>query len=537
MSTSTPLAQPLTRPTLGRRQFLFGGAALALAACTSSSKGSTGTTTAGATETASHTTEASGCYSITSDTGAATLQEVLADASVHTEGFNLLWIPPTLTGTKFDLSLAASTVQFFDGAATDTIGYNGASFWGPTLIMRKGDTVGLTVANALDEEITTHWHGLHLPAEMDGGPMQPIAAGCTWAAAFEVMNNAATYWYHPHAHELTWKQLNQGAGGFIIVQDDDEDALALPRTYGVDDIPLILTSRKFGSDNAIETDGIYGDHMLTNGTLSAEVNLPAQLVRFRILNGEIERVYNLGFGDDRTFHVITTDGGLVDTPVPVTRLLMAPGERYEIVVDLGGDAAGSAVEFKAYNGGQPFGFPGGEPGTTGAFGSLLNDTTFDILRINVIAAKANGITALPATLATNALWSAPDATNDRTIRITDTGPGSPFTFNDAGYDMTTINETVVLDTVEKWSIQNGAVFSHSFHIHDVQFSIVSRSTGEVRDYEKGWKDTLYIFTNETVEFVAKFDDFASDDHPFMYHCHMANHEDEGLMGQFLVVEA
>jgi bilirubin oxidase len=168
----------------------------------------------------------------------------------------------------------------------------------------------VTVANALDEEITTHWHGLHLPAEMDGGPMQVIDAGCTWSATFEVMNNAATYWYHPHAHELTWKQLNQGAGGFIIVQDDEEAALALPRTYGVDDIPLILTSRKFDGDNAIETTGIYGDHMLTNGTLAAEVNLPAQLVRLRILNGEIERTYNLGFGDDRTFHVITTDGGL-----------------------------------------------------------------------------------------------------------------------------------------------------------------------------------------------------------------------------------
>ena len=112
---------PLTRPTLGRRQFLFGGAALALAACASSSKDSTGTTIAGAAETAPHTTDANACYTITSDTGAAALQEVLADASVSTEGFNLLWIPPTLTGTKFDLSLAASSVQFFDGAPTATI--------------------------------------------------------------------------------------------------------------------------------------------------------------------------------------------------------------------------------------------------------------------------------------------------------------------------------------------------------------------------------------------------------------------------------
>jgi bilirubin oxidase len=523
---------PLTRPTLGRRQFLFGGAALALAACTSKS-GGTGSTSG---STAAHTTDANACYRLTTDTSAATLQEVAANSTVSTEGFNLLWIPPTLTGKKFDLSLAPASEQFFDGAATSTIGYNGAAFWGPTLVMTKGDTVGITVTNALTEDTTTHWHGMHLPAEMDGGPMQVIGAGCSWSATFEVMNKASTYWYHPHAHELTWKQLNLGAGGFIIVQDPEESALPLPRTYGVDDIPLILTSRKFLDDNAIDTEGIYGDHMLTNGTMSAEVNLPAQLVRFRILNGEIERAYTLGFADDRAFWVIGTDGGLVDAPVEVTRLTMVPGERYEILVDLGADPVGSAITMQSFNGGYSLGYPGGEPNQTGAFGSLLNNSTFDVLRINVITATTGGITALPTTLTSNALWTAADATNARTIAITDTGPGSPFTFDDQGYSMDRVDQTVVLDTVEAWTIENGAIFGHSFHIHDVQFAIVERSSGPVAEYEKGWKDTFYVRINETVTFVAKFDDYASNDHPFMYHCHMANHEDEGLMGQFLVVE-
>jgi len=261
-------------------------------------------------------------------------------------------------------------------------------------------------------------------------------------------------------------------------------------------------------------------------------------VRFRILNGEIERVYILGFEDDRTFHVIGTDGGLVNTPVAVTRLTIAPGERYEIVVDLTGDAIGSALTMQAFNGGQPFGFPGGEDAGSGqTFGSTLNNTTFEVLRIAVAAATAEAVRTLPATLANNTYWTAADATNERTIAITDTGPGSPFTFDDQGYDMETMNQTVVLDAIEQWTIDNGRVFSHSFHIHDVQFALVSRSTGEVGEHEKGWKDTVYLFTNETVQFVAKFDDFASTEHPFMYHCHMANHEDEGLMGQFLVVPA
>jgi blue copper oxidase len=94
----------------------------------------------------------------------------------------------------------------------------------------------------------------------------------------------------------------------------------------------------------------------------------------------------------------------------------------------------------------------------------------------------------------------------------------------------------VLDTVESWTIQNGRIFGHSFHIHDVQFALVSRSSGEIVRYERGWKDTVSLLIDEAITFVAKFDDFASTEHPYMYHCHMTNHDDGGLMGQFLVVE-
>ena len=401
--------------------------------------------------------------------------------------------------------------------------------------MNKGDRVQMNVTNHLLEETTTHWHGFHIPAETDGGPHQMIAVGATWSPSFEVKNDAATYWYHPHLHEKTHEQLNYGAGGLIIIKDPQEAALPLPRTYGVDDIPLVLTSRTFLTSNAIVTNKIYGDNMVTNGTLNAAVSLPAQFVRFRILNAEIERWYNLGFSDNRTFHVITTDGGLVNAPVPVTRLVMAPGERYEILVNLTADAVGSSLDMQSFNGGQTGGFGGSEPAQTGQFGSLLNNKTFNVLRINVTNKTATAaITALPTTLASNTYWTANDATNNRTVRITEMGPGTPFTFDDAGYKMDVINQTVALNTVERWTITNGRVFGHSFHIHDVQFKIISRSTGPVPATEQGWKDTFYIRTNETVNFVAKFDDFASSRDPFMYHCHMSNHEDEGLMGQFLV---
>ena len=450
--------------------------------------------------------------------------------------YNQLWIPPTLTGTTFNLTLSRTSKQFLSGATTQTYGYNGSEFWGPTLIMNKGDRVQMNVTNHLLEETTTHWHGFHIPPATDGGPHQMIGVGSTWSPSFEVRNDAATYWYHPHLHEKTHEQLNYGAGGLIIIRDPQEAALALPRNYGVDDIPLVLTSRTFLTSNAILTSKIYGDNMVTNGTLNAAVSLPAQFVRFRILNAEIERWYNLGFSDNRTFYVIATDGGLVNAPVGVTRLVMAPGERYEILVDLSGDAVGSSIDMQSFNGGQTGGFGGSEPAQTGTFGSQLNNKTFNVLRINVSNRTSTGaITALPAKLAENTYWAETDATNSRTIRITEQGPGTPFTFDNVGYNMATINQTVGLDTVEKWTIANGRVFGHSFHIHDVQFRIVSRSSGPVPATEQGWKDTFSIRTNESVSFVARFDDFSSSTHPFMYHCHMSNHEDEGLMGQFLVL--
>jgi bilirubin oxidase len=253
----------------------------------------------------------------------------------------------------------------------------------------------------------------------------------------------------------------------------------------------------------------------------------------------MERGYNLGFSDNRTFYVIGNDGGLLDAPVPVTRVKLLVGERVEILVDLGSDAVGSSFDLMAYNAGFPLGWPGGEPNTTGPFGSLLNNTNFNILHINVAAATTGAITTLPASLVSNTYWTAADATVSRTINVTDGNPGSgiPFYFDHTNFNLATINKTLKLNTIEKWTVVNNNVFGHSFHIHDIEFKIISRSSGPVNSYESGWKDTYYLGLGETVTFVAKFDDYADDTHPFMYHCHMAPHEDGGLMGQFVVKDA
>ena len=464
---------------------------------------------------------------------AITLFTVVSNAQ-----YNNITIPEALYGTTFNLNIHESIRQIKTGNQTVTGSINNETFWGPTLFINKGAAVSFNVTNNLNESTTLHWHGMHLPAVMDGGPHQVIPSGTVWQPYWIMNNNASTYWFHPHLHETTEEQITKGVGGLMIVNDPIESALPLPRTYGTDDIPIIMTSRNFDALNQFSVGRAYGDYMLTNGTMNGQITLPKQVVRLRILNAELERGYNLGFSDGRTFYVITNDGGLVNAPIAVTRLPVHVGERYEILVNLSNDTVGTSIDLKAYNSGQSNSFPGGEPGTAGQFGSLLNNTTFNVLHINIGATTTNPITAIPTTLTTNTYLTASDATVTRSVAITggQNGGAVPFTFDNTIFNIATINKTLAANTTEKWTIANtpNAIFGHSFHIHDVQFKILTRSTGAVGAYESGWKDTFFISRNESVVFVARFADYSDATHPFMYHCHFSQHEDDGMMGQFVV---
>jgi blue copper oxidase len=463
--------------------------------------------------------------------------------------YNDMAMPEALYGTTFNLNIHESTKQLVTGNQTITGALNNETFWGPTLFINKGEEVHLNVTNNLNESTTVHWHGMHLPAIMDGGPHQIIPAGALWETFWTVKNQASTLWYHPHLHETTQAQMTKGVGGFIIVKDQEEGALALPRTYGVDDIVLALTSRSYNANTNTfvsppASNRVYGDYMLTNGAPKAQYTLPKQMVRLRILNAEIERGYNLGFSDNRTFYIIANDGGLLNAPITVTgtnRVKLMVGERIEILVDLSNNVVGSSLDLKAYNSGQPLGFPGGEPNATGQFGSLLNNTDFTVLHINVGATTTSPtpITTVPSTLINNTYWTASDATVNRSIAVTGGQGPMPFSLDNHPFVLNYIDKTVNLNDTEKWTVTNNAIFGHSFHVHDIEFKIVARngSAANVGAHESGWKDTFYVPRNESVTFVGKFDDYADSDvtHPYMYHCHFGGHEDGGMMGQFIVV--
>ncbi len=449
--------------------------------------------------------------------------------------YNTLRIPDTLSGTTFNLAMKDTFAQLVPGQQTVTAGIN-ANFWGPTLFFNKEDTVFMNVDNQLNDSTTLHWHGMHLPAVMDGGPHQVIPPGTVWQPYWKVTNNAGTYWYHPHLHEMTMDQITKGLGGLIIVRDNEEAALTLPRTYGIDDIPLVLTDRDFNTSNQFVAVP-YGDSAMVNGTLRPQFSVPAQVVRFRVLNAAIERSFNLGFSDNRTFNVIASDGGLLNAPVPLTRYLLHAGERIEILVNCTGQS-GTSVELKAYNSVLAQTVPGGDLFPNGPFANYLARIDFNLLHLNVGAQTSNPITTIPTALTTVITIPSASANSTRNLTISDTTiagiPGASFLLNHRLFNMNYNDYSVPINNTEIWQITNSGNFGHPFHIHDVEFNILSASGAAPVAAQAGWKDVVFVPAHATVSFIAKFDDYADAVHPFMYHCHISLHEDEGMMGQFVV---
>ena len=458
---------------------------------------------------------------------------------------NQLYIPEAISGNQFDLTLQNGTSQLFDGMATETMGANGSNF-APTLIFEQGEFVNINVTNNLDEETTIHWHGMHISPENDGGPHSVIMPGETWNPHFTVMDKACTMWYHPHLHGKTNEHLTKGISGLIIIKDDEEATLDLPRTYGVDDFPLILQTKQFDNDNQI----VIGEHIdnvpMANSTIDAFVELPAQVVRLRILNGSSMRVFNLGFSNNATFYQIGSDGGLLSTSLSMTRLLLAPAERAEILIDLSG-MEGQSIDLKSYGSTLPnsaYGvaglssMQGGSP--TGYNSNTLNGSDFTMLQITVgPQANNNPVLTIPNALVDVTPLNEADATVTRSLTIQapdmmNDGVTGPFEFSGQTFNMNVVNQTVQLGDTEIWEIFNMSMVAHPFHIHDVQFYILDRNGTPPPENERGRKDVVLVKQMETVRFIAKFEDFADEEVPYMYHCHMLQHEDDGLMGQFIV---
>ena len=454
-------------------------------------------------------------------------------------------IPDTLNGATIDLSLQEGTWSFRPGQPVPTYGYNG-DVLGPTIMLEAGQPVTLNVTNLMPDLTTTHWHGLHVSPQNDGGPHSLIYPDSTWSPSFTVLDKAGTYWYHPHGHGFTDYQVTRGAAGMIIIRDAEEQALPLPRTYGVDDLPLILQTKPVVAGEIMLHTGL-DSVVVVNGVCDAAVTLPAQVVRLRCLNGSNERSLLIGLSNAMAMHVIGSDGGLLAAPVPVDRLPLHPGERYEVLLDLNG-MAGQTFDLMSYGSELPNGVMGSPDvsvaGTTpdGYTDNALNGGDFRFLRITVGPQTADPVTAIPATLAVVTPYAEADADVTRTFVFAPETMGpvgmveGPYLINGALYDMDVINEVVELGATEVWTLTNNTMVAHPFHIHDIQFHVLDRNGAPVPAHEQGRKDVVLVPPMGTVRVITRFDDFADPDMPYMYHCHILMHEDEGMMGQFLVVD-
>lgn len=328
----------------------------------------------------------------------------------------------------------------------------------------------------------------------------------------------------------TAEQFYRGLTELFIIKDRQNEPV-LPDQYGIDDVPLVVQDKSFNIDGSLAYDddiaGAKGNFILVNGAITPIFQATARIVRFRVLNGSNARIYNFGFSDNRQFYQVGTDGGLLEKPVPMNRLVLAPAERAEILVDFSGQVD-QQVRLVSYS---------SELGNINIFfaSDSLDDENFDVLTINVTSATAKSNTALPDSLASIIRLKESQASKTRKLSLDMSFIGFDMTINGQSMEMNRIDQTIKLNDIEIWKISNQSPMAHPFHIHDIQFQILSRNGQPPPENERGWKDVVLVKRNETVKFIAQFSDFADPDTPFMYHCHILEHEDGGMMGQFVVV--
>ncbi len=430
-----------------------------------------------------------------------------------------LLMPPLLdtraTG-RLALTTMADRTSFLGGPATPTAGFN-QGYLGPTIVLQNGD-LAAEVKNTLNEPVSAHWHGLLVPGEHDGGPHLPIAPGETWRPEMSIAQDPATIWYHSHIHERTAEQVYFGLAGVIHVTDGQDDARGLPSDYGVDDLTLVLQDRRFDTSGRMVytpsmmdvMHGFAGNRMLVNGQAGATAVVPQGIVRLRLLNGSNARIYTLFFDGTRPMHLVATDGGFLPAPIALDTLRLAPGERAEILVDFS-------------EGGTPV---------------LMSDPVqpFGVLQLVTDTSLPARITRLPEDLdgAPEDLSGAEVMTRQVSLDMGMGGMmmgGGGFAINGRPYDMRRIDFEVALGTVERWHIRSTMV-AHPFHVHGVRFRVLTENGAPPRPENTGWKDTVIV--PGEAEILARFDQPASRETPFMFHCHILEHEDAGMMGQFTV---
>lgn len=442
---------------------------------------------------------------------------------------NPLRMPTTSTGGILTATYGSASI--WPGATTSALLLNG-SYLGPTFIANRGDQFSLSFINQLGEASNVHWHGLNVPANMDGHPADAIDSGA-FQYTFPIQQRAGTYWYHAHPDMLTAKQAYSGFAGCFIVRDGEEQGLDLPR--GAYDIPFVLQDKKTSGTTLLPyaptpgelVSGVLGNEVFVNGTPYAYLDVEQATYRFRILNGSNARVYKIGFSDGRTFHVIGTDGGLLDKPYLVQDVMLSPGERVEVLVTFRNTPLNSSIMMQSL----PFG-GGGHAGHGG--GGTVQGAALPILMFNVKKASDQQYT-MPASLAALERLDASAAARTRPFVLTMDHSLSRgmHQINGKTFEMNVSDYRIPFGETEIWEIRNEAEGLHSMHVHGTQFQVLDRNgLPTTAPVDFGWKDTVLVRDFEVVRILLRFSDYRGR---YLFHCHFLEHEDDGMMVNIDVV--
>jgi bilirubin oxidase len=426
------------------------------------------------------------------------------------------------------------------------------SYLGPTLELRRGERVRIHFENRLDEASIIHWHGMLVPERADGHPRFAVAPGGSYLYEFTVNNPAGTYLYHPHPHGRTGFQLYHGLAGMLIVREPGEAEMGLPQ--GPYELPLVIQDRRAGRDNRLvfkrmmmdDMSGVLGDVVLVNGRPDAAFKVAPRPYRLRILNASNARIYKLAWSDDRPLAVIGTDNGLLDAshgPQSYPYVMLGPTERVEVLEDFGQRKPGVAValmsrEFSV-GGGMMGGMMSGG-GMMGGGGMTGADQGQEMLIAQFTIAREQPVRG--ESLRLPAARPLPEPRVKVTTRLAFAhmrGSLNGRTFDMKNMSAVADDERLPLGEPVLWTFENSdgmMDMPHPMHIHGVRFRVIERRRGRKSPsgvaeglVDSGFKDTVLVFAGERVSVQL----VPTEPGLFMYHCHNLEHEDGGMMRNFL----
>ncbi len=459
-----------------------------------------------------------------------------ADKSAGTF-FNKLPLPGQIIENQFSLSASPAELKFPDSLRLSGLGFNGA-VPGPTIRHASGQKLDIQFKNNVGQKSIIHWHGLIVPPAMDGHPKDAISNG-SYNYQFKLDQRAGTYWYHPHPHKITGEQVYRGLAGFFIIEDEEEKALGLPS--GNYEIPLVIQDRRANESGEIVYNptmpeqmmsGFLGDIILVNGMPVPFHEVEAGTYRLRILNGSNARIYKLAFENDMPITVIGSDGGLLPEAVETHNLLIAPGERADILVDFSQVTDKNRVQLIS----KPFDVPGS--GMMGGMQNMMGGDApeqgagFALLEFRIGESSGQKPVELPNMLSESNFPTESDTNRTRTIRLA-MEMMNGHTINGRKFEMTRVDERVEQGSTEIWEFINNSNVPHPMHVHAVQFKVLERTGSRgLLPTESGWKDTVLVMPGETVRVIMNF--YAAKG-LYVYHCHNLEHEDSGMMANMEIV--